>query len=193
MSNIYQGVSSTSSDDQNPNGDETFVRDIHAMTPSSILPPPTHRTLGSSLSIATSDDFSNMSANNSTLVVAGSVIESMEVDGGSNSVIGEEYDQFDGMLHHTSWSSQVLGGNEREVIVPVRSVKKEEVESKIIAWKNAKIAEITNRFKCEDAIIKGWESEQVQKATLRMKKIEVKNYVQLKHLTSTCTLTIYNV
>lgn len=61
----------------------------------------------------------------------------------------------------------------REVVVSVTSVKKEEVESKIMAWKNAKIAEITNRFKCEDAIIKGWESEQVQKATLKMKQVEV--------------------
>ncbi|KAI3801352.1 hypothetical protein L1987_29456 [Smallanthus sonchifolius] len=174
MSN-YQGIAR---EDPNPNGDETYMRDIHALTPSSILPPPVHHPLGTYLSMATSDqlsrdDFSVTSVTNSTLVVAGSVIGSVgtENDGGSNRmVIGEEYDQVDGMLHHSL--SHVP--NVREVVVPVTSVKKEEIQSKIIAWKNAKIAEITNRFKCEDAITKGWESEQVQKASLKMKQVERK-------------------
>lgn len=55
----------------------------------------------------------------------------------------------------------------------VQRVKKEEVESKINAWQNAKIAKINNRFKREDAVINGWESEQVQKASSWMKKVEV--------------------
>ncbi|GLT96054.1 hypothetical protein SLE2022_137030 [Rubroshorea leprosula] len=58
--------------------------------------------------------------------------------------------------------------------VSVFRVKKEEVESKISAWQNAKVAKINNRFKREDAIINGWESEQVQKATSWMKKVERK-------------------
>jgi len=58
--------------------------------------------------------------------------------------------------------------------ISVQRVKKEEVESKIYAWQNAKIAKINNRFKREDAIINGWESEQVQKATSWMKKVERK-------------------
>ncbi|KAI3782550.1 hypothetical protein L2E82_12601 [Cichorium intybus] len=161
MSN-YQEVASTRSEDQNSNGDD--IRDIHALTPRSIP-----RPLETSLSMATSDgifhdDFSNMSVTNSTLVVAGSVRGGMGVE---NHMTGEVYD-VDGML------SPVHGRNGREVVVPVRNVKKEEVESKITAWKNAKIAEITNRFKCEDAIIKGWESEMVQKATLKMKHVERK-------------------
>ncbi|PQP95704.1 remorin 4.1 [Prunus yedoensis var. nudiflora] len=53
-------------------------------------------------------------------------------------------------------------------------VKKEEVESKISAWQNNKIAKLNNRFKREDAIINGWESEQVQKASSWMKKVERK-------------------
>ena len=57
--------------------------------------------------------------------------------------------------------------------VSVQRVKKEEVDAKISAWQNAKIAKINNRFKREDAVIKGWESEQVQKATSWMKKVEV--------------------
>ncbi|XP_055809051.1 remorin 4.1-like [Solanum dulcamara] len=56
----------------------------------------------------------------------------------------------------------------------VQRVKKEEVESKINAWQNAKISKINNRFKREDAVINGWESEEVQKATSWMKKIERK-------------------
>ncbi|KAJ6304082.1 hypothetical protein OIU77_017875 [Salix suchowensis] len=58
--------------------------------------------------------------------------------------------------------------------VSVQRVKKEEVETKITAWQNAKIAKINNRFKREDAIINGWESEQVQKSTSWMKKVERK-------------------
>ncbi|GMI65732.1 remorin group 4 2 [Hibiscus trionum] len=58
--------------------------------------------------------------------------------------------------------------------VSVLRVKKEEVESKISAWQNAKVAKINNRFKREDAIINGWENEQLQKATSWMKKVERK-------------------
>ncbi|KAJ4822217.1 hypothetical protein Tsubulata_021192 [Turnera subulata] len=64
------------------------------------------------------------------------------------------------------------GGGGREM--SVQRVKKEEVDSKISAWQNAKIAKINNRFKREDAVINGWESEQVQKATSWMKKVERK-------------------
>ncbi|KVI12082.1 remorin 4.1-like [Cynara cardunculus var. scolymus] len=164
----YQVVASTSSEDQNP--DENVIRDIHALTPSSVsvLPPPTHHPLGSSVSMVTSDhgafrdDFSSA---NSTLVVAGSVI-------GSTGVENDNREEYEVDLHNRSVLSPARNG--REVSVPVRSVKKEEVESKIMAWKNAKIAEIMNRFKCEDAIIKGWENEQVQKANLKMKKVERK-------------------
>ncbi|KAK8480140.1 hypothetical protein V6N13_147342 [Hibiscus sabdariffa] len=69
-------------------------------------------------------------------------------------------------------SSSGGGGSHGEV--SVLRVKKEEVESKISAWQNAKVAKVNNRFKREDAIINGWESEQVQKATSWMKKVERK-------------------
>ncbi|KAG9449412.1 hypothetical protein H6P81_009377 [Aristolochia fimbriata] len=58
--------------------------------------------------------------------------------------------------------------------VSLQRVKKEEVESKISAWQTAKIAKINNRFKREDAIINGCESEEVQKAATWMKKVERK-------------------
>ncbi|KAJ9543816.1 hypothetical protein OSB04_023523 [Centaurea solstitialis] len=63
-------------------------------------------------------------------------------------------------------------GNPGEV--SVQRVKKEEVESKISAWQNAKISKINNRFKRDDAIINGWENEQVQKSSSWMKKVERK-------------------
>ncbi|KAL8225335.1 hypothetical protein R6Q57_017892 [Mikania cordata] len=66
------------------------------------------------------------------------------------------------------------GSHRSDVSTSVQQVKKEEVESKILAWQNAKIAKINNRFKRDDAIINGWESEQVQKSTSWMKKVERK-------------------
>jgi hypothetical protein len=65
------------------------------------------------------------------------------------------------------------GGGEA-AMASVQRVKKEEVETKISAWQNAKIAKVNNRFKREDAILNGWESEQIQKASSWMKKIERK-------------------
>lgn len=75
-----------------------------------------------------------------------------------------------------SSSSSMIGTNQgHQGEISVHVIKKEEVESKISAWQNAKIAKVNNRFKREDAIINGWESEQVQKASSWMKKIEVSN------------------
>ncbi|CAK8543264.1 unnamed protein product [Lathyrus sativus] len=65
-----------------------------------------------------------------------------------------------------------VGGEEQHVSVD--KVKKEEVDAKISAWQNAKVAKINNRFKREDAVINGWEGEQVQKATTWLKKVERK-------------------
>ncbi|KAF3442563.1 hypothetical protein FNV43_RR16479 [Rhamnella rubrinervis] len=64
------------------------------------------------------------------------------------------------------------GGGDQTV--SIQRVKKEEVESKILAWQNAKVAKINNRFKREEAVINGCESEEVQKANSWMKKVERK-------------------
>ncbi|KAL5067205.1 hypothetical protein RYX36_018092 [Vicia faba] len=76
------------------------------------------------------------------------------------------------MLPSSSSSGTINGHLQSEV--SVERVKKEEVESKIAAWQNAKVAKINNRFKREDAVINGWENEQVQKANSWMKKVERK-------------------
>ncbi|KAK7336572.1 hypothetical protein VNO77_17117 [Canavalia gladiata] len=75
-----------------------------------------------------------------------------------------------GMITGTRGSGH--GGGEEHV--SVQRVKKEEVDAKISAWQNAKVAKINNRFKREDAVINGWETEQVHKATSWMKKLERK-------------------
>lgn len=56
----------------------------------------------------------------------------------------------------------------------VKRVKKEEAETKINAWQNAKVAKINNRFKREEAIINGWEDKQVHEASSSMKHVEVR-------------------
>lgn len=56
--------------------------------------------------------------------------------------------------------------------VEASQVKKEEVETKVSAWQTAEIAKINNRFKREEVVINGWETEQVDKASAWLKKIE---------------------
>ena len=70
-------------------------------------------------------------------------------------------------------SSSATSGGGAVNEMTVQRVRKEEVEAKISAWQNAKVAKINNRFKREDAVINGWENEQVQKASSWMKKVEV--------------------
>ncbi|XP_020977422.1 uncharacterized protein LOC107635003 isoform X1 [Arachis ipaensis] len=86
----------------------------------------------------------------------------------SRSSSGHHQHQHQHHHHHRQVVEEVL----------VQRVKKEEVNAKISAWQNNWIAKINNRFKREDAVIKGWESEQVQKATSWMKKVEVFSFYQ---------------
>ncbi|MED6188097.1 hypothetical protein PIB30_082762 [Stylosanthes scabra] len=73
-----------------------------------------------------------------------------------------------------SGGRMVVGGVRSEVGVSVERVKKEEVEAKIAAWQNAKVAKINNRFKREDSVITGWENDQLHKTTSWMNKVERK-------------------
>ncbi|KAI4300772.1 hypothetical protein L6164_034108 [Bauhinia variegata] len=149
---------------------------------------------------ASSENFTSMSREFSALVIAGSSIDpdhSLVNEGGNhgNNLGLERIREEDLMMEETnplaivpdnnplnpvpspriaatgsSSSGAMSGQNE----VSVQRVKKEEVETKISAWQNAKIAKINNRFKREDAVINGWETEQVEKATSWMKKVERK-------------------
>ncbi|XP_054803490.1 remorin 4.1-like [Prosopis cineraria] len=155
----------------------------------------THSRRSSSLSVASTEaasveNFTSMSREFSALVMAGSSISGRnysthlnghENEGGNNLGRIREED----MTEETNPLAIVpdpnpLGmrigstSNGEGEVVSVQRVKKEEVEAKISAWQNAKIAKINNRFKREDAVISGWESDQVQKATSWMKKVERK-------------------
>lgn len=154
-----------------------------------------HRS--SSLSMASNDgasteNFTSISREFNALVLAGSTVANNGTENGENSHslnnllrIGEEE-----MAEETNPLAIVPDNNPFQPIslprrggdggvavnegVSVQRVKKEEVDAKINAWQNAKIAKINNRFKREDAVIGGLESEQVQKATSWMKKVERK-------------------
>ncbi|CAA0837448.1 Remorin family protein [Striga hermonthica] len=143
------------------------IRDIHALTP----PPPPAASAGRSPALSTSstENFSSMSREFNALVLAGSAIGvPRELDG-----IREEREEINPLAIVPDSSNPAVVGPTREVS-SVQRVKKEEVETKIGAWQNAKIAKINNRFKREDAVINGWEGEQVQKANTWMKKVERK-------------------
>ncbi|KAK3446728.1 hypothetical protein EUGRSUZ_A02379 [Eucalyptus grandis] len=153
--------------------------------------------------VASSENFTTMSREFSALVIAGSAISTETEHGTSNggngnnlTMIGEEDDgtpveetnplaivpdnnPLDEVRRSVSpprrpGPSVAGGGGGPGDQVTVQRVKKEEVEAKISAWQNAKVAKINNRFKREDAVIGGWESEQVHKASSWMKKVERK-------------------
>ncbi|OWM67231.1 hypothetical protein CDL15_Pgr000683 [Punica granatum] len=202
MLNDQRPMSSGTADGATPE-DEPF-RDIHALTPLPPPPgrrrdtweTSSHRS--SSLSVASSEltpseNFTSMSREFSALVLAGSAIGNSgsnntgESDGtnmsGVNNLgsIGEEetnplaiVPDSNPLQEPTSRGSTAGMSSHVGEVTSVQRVKKEEVESKIGAWQNAKIAKINNRFKREDAVINGWESEQVQKASSWMKKVERK-------------------
>lgn len=148
------------------------------------------------------ENFTSMSREFSALVLAGSTIGGGDPEMGSRNLgrIGEEenfHEENNPLaivpdsnplepVQSPSGGNSGGGGGDRLGVstinghhnggeVSVERVKKEEVESKIIAWQNAKISKINNRFKREDAVINGWEGEQVQMATSWMKKVEVLN------------------
>lgn len=83
-----------------------------------------------------------------------------------------------------SSSSWVRSGNENRVPTPkqlalqkevtLQKVKKDKIEAKAVAWEEAKIAKVDNRFKREETIIEAWENEQKVKANIKMKKVERK-------------------
>ncbi|PIN16700.1 hypothetical protein CDL12_10665 [Handroanthus impetiginosus] len=191
-------------DDDHDHQDVEFpiVRDIHPLSPPPTSRGPrreawetsSHRS--SSLS---SENFTSMSREFSALVLAGSTIGTEHESAPNNLArIGEEENLHEetnplaivpgnnpleqsprrggggGASSDGLGLSNVNGNSRTNGEVSVQRVKKEEVESKINAWQNAKVAKINNRFKREDAIINGWEGEQVQKATSWMKKVERK-------------------
>ncbi|XXG56513.1 hypothetical protein AAC387_Pa03g3900 [Persea americana] len=151
----------------------------------------------SNLSDGLSENFSTMSREFNALVLAGSAIEHGNSDGSANggtnlSRIGEELEETNPLaivpdsnplnpapspsLRDVGVGDGVGSSARSDVVeeVSLQRVKKEETDSKIMAWQNAEIAKVNNRFKRDDAVINGWEGEQVQKATMWFKKVERK-------------------
>ena len=56
----------------------------------------------------------------------------------------------------------------------VRQVKKDEAEAKVAAWQAEEVAKINNKFKREEVVINGWETQQIHKANTYLNKIEVR-------------------
>ncbi|KAL2483091.1 Remorin family protein [Forsythia ovata] len=196
--NNQRAIASTSWNIEEENDEDEHIREIHALTPSRLQPTPPRREItwetsnhrSSNLSMASSNEsenFTSMSREFNALVLAGSsIVNNNDVPTSANNGnnlgrIGEE--------EETNPLAIVPDNNPLDIPIPVpvqsprgqsrevsllQSVKKEEVESKINAWQNAKIAKINNRFKREDAVINGLESEEVHKATSWMKKVERK-------------------
>ncbi|CAI9787547.1 unnamed protein product [Fraxinus pennsylvanica] len=203
MLNNQRAIASTSWNDEEDNDQDEHIREIHALTPSRLQPPPPRREISwetsshrsSNLSVTSSteiENFTTISREFNALVLAGSSIRNSnsqpenDVPVAANSVSNLGRIREEEVPEETNPLAIVPDNNPLDIPVPVQSpqgnqrelsvqsVKKEEVESKINAWQNAKIAKINNRFKREDAVITGLESEEVQKATSWMKKIERK-------------------
>ncbi|XP_065854858.1 remorin 4.2 [Euphorbia lathyris] len=177
------------------------IRDIHALAPPPTPPPASgggrwetgSQSISSELG-APSENFTTMSREFNALVLAGTTIEDTNTStfNDDNSLLRRIRE--DDLVEETNPLAIVPGDNnpatdpepssrmigsgsnqqQQQQVVSVQRVKKEEVETKIYAWQNAKIAKINNRFKREDAVINGWEGEQVQKASSWMKKVERK-------------------
>lgn len=202
MFNDQRESASRENQENHEDDQEDIIRDIYALTPPHPQPPNPRSQISSSLSIASSDGvsselFSTMSREFNALVLAGSTIANNggENNGANNNNnlgrIGEEemHEETNPLAivpdnnpygpvpspsgGSSGGGSSSISSTNNSSGVSVQSVKKEEVETKISAWQNAKIAKLNNRFKREDAIINGWESEQVQKSTSWMKKVEV--------------------
>ncbi|XP_059295955.1 remorin 4.1-like [Lycium ferocissimum] len=147
--------------------------------------------------VASSENFSTMSREFNALVLAGSSISNNhgsenENNNNNSNILGsigedEPIEETNPLaIVPDNYSNTVdpitinpspprrINNNSSHGEVTVQRVKKEEVESKISAWQTAKISKINNRFKREDAVINGCESEEVQRATSWMKKIERK-------------------
>ncbi|KAF6158590.1 hypothetical protein GIB67_040104 [Kingdonia uniflora] len=189
-------------DDDNPVRDiYALTPPLHPIPPTTRPPPPrrdtweTSSSHGSSVSVS-SENFTTLSREFNALVIAGANNhESTNTNDDGNNLRritedGEEINplaivpdnnplddlgQFPVASPRQNINSYVVGSSSSMVAeVTMVRVKRDEVESKISNWQTAKIAKINNRFKREDAIINGFESELVQKATTSMNKIERK-------------------
>lgn len=184
-------------DDGGRDVEVTTFRDIHPLTPDAPPPASASWDTASHRSFSSSDDqqYMTMSREFTAMVAAGATMQTGGYDGAADQLtsIGEDE------LEETN--PLAIVPDSHPIATPARSrasglevvpagpapqpqpqppahleasqVKKEEVETKVTAWQTAEVAKINNRFKREDVVINGWETEQVEKASAWLKKIEV--------------------
>lgn len=180
-------------DDGGRDVEVTTFRDIHPLTPDAPPPASASWDTASHRSLSSSDDqqYMTMSREFTAMVAAGATMQTGGYDGAADQLtsIGEDE------LEETN--PLAIVPDSHPIATPARSrasglevvpagpapqppahleasqVKKEEVETKVTAWQTAEVAKINNRFKREDVVINGWETEQVEKASAWLKKIEV--------------------
>jgi hypothetical protein len=189
---ILPSAPTNDDDDEEEGSSVTTFRDIHPLTPD-VAPTPTSPTRAASWDTASHRSFASseeqymtMSREFTAMVAAGAAtMQTSSGDGNAN-------DQL------TSISEDEMEGTNPLAIVPdshpvatparppldlevvpagppveAGQVKKAEVETKVTAWQTAEMAKINNRFKREELVINGWETDQVEKASAWLKKIEV--------------------
>ena len=179
----------------------TTFRDIHPLTPDVPTPPARTRSwdTASHRSFSSEEQFMTMSREFTAMVAAGAT---MQTGGGANggydggadkrTSIGEDELEETNPLaivpdsHPIATPARSAAAGLEVVPAPTPTpqppahveasqVKKEEVETKVSAWQTAEVAKINNRFKREEVVINGWETEQVEEASAWLKKIEVKS------------------
>lgn len=182
----------TNDDDDGDDESTTTFRDIHPLTPDVLPTPPTRSSAASwdTRSFASSEEqFMTMSREFTAMVAAGATMQTGATDDQHLTSIGEDDMEDTNPLaivpdsHPIATPARTAAARppqqqlDLEVVpappVEARQVKKEEVETKVTAWQTAEMAKINNRFKREEVVINGWETEQVEKASAWLKKIEV--------------------
>jgi hypothetical protein len=196
---ILPSAPTNDDDDEEEGSSVTTFRDIHPLTPD-VAPTPTSPTRAASWDTASHRSFASseeqymtMSREFTAMVAAGA--ETMQASSGDGNAPGAS-DQLTSIGEDETEETNPLAivPDSHPVATPARSssappldlevvpaaplveagqAKKAEVETKVTAWQTAEMAKINNRFKREDVVINGWETEQVEKASAWFKKIEV--------------------
>jgi hypothetical protein len=183
--------SAPTSEDDDAEESVTTFRDIHPLTPDDAPTRAASWDTASHHSFASSEEqYMTMSREFTAMVAAGgaATTDNSGAAGDPLASIGEDEMEETNPLAIVPDSHPIatparsaarLPALDLEVVpaggppVEASRVKKEEVETKIAAWQTAEMAKINNRFKREEIVINGWETEQLDNASAWLKKIQV--------------------
>jgi hypothetical protein len=184
--------SAPTSEDDDAEESVTTFRDIHPLTPDDAPTRAASWDTASHHSFASSEEqYMTMSREFTAMVAAGGAetTDNSGADGDPLASIGEDETEETNPLAIIVPDSHPIATPARstarppaldlEVVpaggppVEASRVKKEEVETKVAAWQTAEMAKINNRFKREEIVINGWETEQLDNASAWLKKIQV--------------------